>query len=124
MNKLSKVSILSILLLSGCSYSSLLSDRYQNPVNNNSTNSSSYKIEFVAPNEGKGIKEKEFYTSYSDLYDYSYVLDNINKVEDTELKNKLSNIYSSFMANPYHEPNKYTGKYKDYNIINIIGETL
>ena len=51
MNKLSKVSILSILLLSGCSYSSLLSDRYQNPVNNNSTNSSSYKIEFVVPND-------------------------------------------------------------------------
>lgn len=124
MNKISKIAILSILLLSGCSYSSMLSHRYENPLNNNSTNSSSYKIEFVVPNDGKGIKEKEFYTSYSDLYDYSYVLDNISKVEDEELKGKLTNIYTSFMSNPYHEVNKYTGKYKDYNIINIIGETL
>ena len=111
MNKISKIAILSILLLSGCSYSSMLSHRYENPLNNNSTNSSSYKIEFVVPNDGKGIKEKEFYTSYSDLYDYSYVLDNISKVEDEELKGKLTNIYNSFMSNPYHEVIKYTGKY-------------
>ena len=83
MNKVNKLAILSILLLSGCSYSSMLSDRYENPMNNSSTNSSSYKIEFVVPNDGKGIKPKEFYTSYSDLYDYSYVMDNINKVEVT-----------------------------------------
>ena len=92
MNKVNKLAILSILLLSGCSYSSMLSHRYENPMNNSSTNSSSYKIEFVVPNDGKGIKPKEFYTNYSDLYDYSYVLDNINKVEDTELKNKYINI--------------------------------
>ena len=41
MNKVNKLAILSILLLSGCSYSSMLSHRYENPMNNNSTNSSS-----------------------------------------------------------------------------------
>ena len=115
------------LLLTGCSFSSKLSDRYYDlisiPVIQNSS-SSSYETEFVVPNEGKGIKPKEFFTKYSDLHDFSYVLDNIEKEEDESLKEKLRMIYNSFASNSFHSENDYSGKYKGYNMINIIGETL
>lgn len=121
--------ITSLLLLNGCSFSKNLSNRYESLnsvpsyiVSNNT--SLSDKIEFVVPNDGKGIKEREFYTSYSDLYDYSYVLNNIEKVENEEEKNKLKEIYNVFNSNQFHSKNDYTGKYAGYNIINIIGETL
>ena len=128
MKKVLKISITSLLLLSGCSYSQNLNDRYNDlisvPSYITSTNSTSYDLEFVVPNDGKGIKEREFYTSYSDLYDYSYVLDNINKVEDQTQKEKLTEVYNVFDQNSFHSKNDYTGRYEGYNIINIIAETL
>lgn len=128
MKKVLKISIISIMLLAGCSFSKSLEDRYKEqlsiPIFNNSSNSSSYKIDFVVPNDGKGINKREFYTKYSDLHDYSYVLENIEKVEDETTKEKLKNIYDTFNSNSFHSKNEYTGRFKGYNMINIIGETL
>ena len=121
--------ITSMLLLNGCSFSSNLHNRYESlnsvPSYIVSTDSSMLdKVEFVVPNDGKGIKEREFFTKYSDLHDFSYVLDNINKVEDEKAKTELTEVYNVFNNNPFHYSNNYTGKYSGYNMINIIGETL
>lgn len=128
MKKIIKISITSLLLLSGCSYSQNLNDRYNDlvsvPSYITSSNTTSYEVEFVIPNDGKGIERREFYTSYSDLHDYSYALRNIEKVEDEIEREKLIECYNTFDNNSFHSKNDYTGRYKGYNIINIIGETL
>jgi len=129
MRKILKLIVTSMLLLSGCSFSSNLSNRYDklNSIPSfimSNDNSMLDKIEFVVPNDGNGIKEREFFTSYSDLHDFSYVLDNIEKVEDEKVKKELKEVYEVFNNNPFHYKNDYSGRYAGYNIINIIGETL
>ena len=127
MKKFIRLSLISLLLISGCSFSGSLEDRYKDLISVpgfTNSNSLSYDLKFEIPNNGQGLTEREFYTSYSDLYDYSYVLDNIQKVEDENTREKLENIYNIFNSNLFHKTNEYTGRYKGYNIINIIGETL
>ena len=94
MKKIVNISITSLMLLSGCSFNSMLEDRYKDLISIpsfNNSNNVSFETHFEVPNDGKGIDKREFYTKYSDLYDFSYVLDNINKVEDVTTKEKLTN---------------------------------
>ena len=128
MKKTLKICAISTLLLSGCSFNSILKDRYYDlisvPIFDSSTTSISYTIEEVIPNDGKGIGTREFFTKYSDLHSINYVLDNIEKVEDNNTKDKLKNIYKTFNNNSFHQSNEYSGRYQGYNLINIIAETL
>ncbi len=127
MKNIRYLSLISLFLLSGCSFSSKLSDRYMGLISIpsfNDSNSVHFDTEFVIPNNGNGIDKREFFTHYSDLHDFSYVLDNIEKVEDEISREKLKNIYKVFNTNSFHAKNDYSGKYKGYNLINITAETL
>lgn len=140
MKRFSKVIIL-FLLLCSCSIERMAADLYPSnsipPLNlsdflsqSSGTGNSSSSIPEVIitlPNGGQFYSQEDFlsfYDDYQNFHNEDYVLDNFKNADDAE-QEVLETVYKSFKEyTNYHNDNAYTGRYKNYNLITILSETL
>lgn len=132
-----KTSLISLLLLCGCSIKGLAQEAFPNNtipplnmseiINSGIDNPSIPPAEITLPNGGKSYAAKDFLSHYDDgqnYHDNDYILNNIATADESE-QEKLMEIYETFKEYTYlHEDNDYTGRYQNYNLITILSETL